>query len=95
MSFNDSLSTALKYVGEPESERAARVDLIVLPPTISGTNCGNCLHFKDGYCTHPDIRLPVTERNCCILWDAEGVGRVAGNEPLNHPLPESPPTDSQ
>lgn len=59
-----------------ERDRARRVDLIVLPAHVQGTNCGNCRYFSQDYCSHPEVRLPVTQRMCCALWDALGTQRV-------------------
>ena len=61
-------------------ERARRVDLIVLPTGLSGTNCGNCRFFNDNFCTHQKVQLPVNNRMCCILWDATGTVHI-GRQP--------------
>lgn len=38
-----------------------------------GTNCGNCMYSKNGYCTYNkevDLRgLPVNTGTCCAFWD--------------------------
>ncbi len=53
-----------------ELVRARAVDLVTLPTSISGTNCSNCLHFKNGFCKHKLVQMPVTKRQCCALWNA-------------------------
>jgi hypothetical protein len=64
----------------PSLERAKKVDLITLPIELVGTNCGNCKHFEGlrgapGFCNHKDVRMHVTNRQCCVKWDAEGTYR--------------------
>ncbi len=66
----------------PKGEQpiAKKVDLITLPESVEGTNCFNCLYIKNddnkkGFCTHKDIRLNVTKRMCCALWDNKGALR--------------------
>lgn len=49
--------------------RARNTDLITLPEGVKGTNCGNCMYVQEGYCIHPEVDQPVTERMCCALWD--------------------------
>ena len=67
-----------------DAARARQTDLITLPPEIPGTHCGNCLYIKDiqrvgrlavGFCVHPLVQQPVSDRMCCALWDAQGVIR--------------------
>src|SRR5215475_12168783 len=59
-----------------------KVDLITLPESVSGTNCGNCKYWTDtkekdvGFCTFKDILEFVTSRNCCAFWDNPGVKRL-------------------
>jgi len=58
--------------GIPEDsalERAKEADLITLPDSIPGTNCGNCSFFQEDHCNHPEVNQPVTARMCCIFWD--------------------------
>ncbi len=64
---------------EPQGEdrlRAKKAVLITLPLAIKGTNCFNCLYLhRDGnkplgHCVHPQVRLPVTARQCCNYWTA-------------------------
>jgi len=64
-----------------EVRRAKAVDLGTLPTKIAGTNCGNCRFFKAkgtasgitvGPCTHQDVRMVVSERECCAKWDNSG-----------------------
>ena len=61
-------------------ERAKAADLIVLPPDVQGTNCGNCEYMDGGECKHPKVQQPVEPRWCCIYWDASGTQRVADQE---------------
>lgn len=60
-----------------EAERAEKVDLIVLPEAIQGTNCGNCkfINPDTNDCNNKEVLQKVSERMCCALWDAEGVKR--------------------
>jgi hypothetical protein len=56
-------------------------DFVTLPSGTSGTNCGNCEYVRksgDGLaCHHERLRgQPVTSRNCCALWSAEGTLRT-------------------
>jgi hypothetical protein len=65
----------------PEQKRVfKKVDLIVLPKDIQGTNCFNCRYIGDkenemGFCSHHEVRQYVTKKNCCGLWDHENVKR--------------------
>lgn len=45
------------------------------------SNCGNCQYFDKArdYCDHPALCMRVTERMCCIFWDAPGTRRVAAS----------------
>ena len=49
-------------------KRADAIDLIVLPDGIAGTNCGNCASMNNGFCEHPEVKMDVGERWCCIYW---------------------------
>jgi hypothetical protein len=64
-----------KALSPDEVQRAEKVDFVHLPPSVKGTNCGNCRWVKDGFCTEPRVQFAVTDRDCCALWDAEGVKR--------------------
>jgi hypothetical protein len=57
-------------------KKAKNVDLITLPPSITGTNCSNCEYFKDNFCINEKVNQPVTKRECCALWDAKGTIRA-------------------
>lgn len=59
--------------------RARAVDLVVLPPNVPGTSCGNCMYFDAGanQCRNPRVAQGVQPHWCCALWDAHGVERVA------------------
>ncbi len=64
-----------------ELNRARRVDLVVLPSGVYGTNCGNCKYGDRTAgnvirCEHPDVKLPVNDRMCCGVWDASGARHV-------------------
>lgn len=56
------------YTGEAKST-AKEVDLISIPRSINGTNCGNCYFSEKGVCAHKNIKLPITDKMCCSLWD--------------------------
>ena len=64
-------------------ERARRADLIQLPPNITGTNCGNCEHFDNGYCDHKLVKMNVSPNMCCFYWSRP-------DAPLAKPLEKSP-----
>jgi hypothetical protein len=62
-------------------ERAAIIDLLTLPQTLTGTNCSNCRSFDGttpelGFCVNPKVRMHVNDRQCCALWTAVGVLRI-------------------
>lgn len=72
-------------------KRAKKADLVVLPPDVPGTTCGNCRfyehneyrHIQDrvqkvslGWCTLLEVNQAVTDRMCCALWDSEGTERL-------------------
>lgn len=64
----------------PENmQRAKKVDLITLPQSVQGTNCGNCTFFKEdgdhGWCEHKDVKMHVNKRMCCVYWTNPGVKR--------------------
>lgn len=68
---------------EEEIKKFKHADLITLPVSVSGTNCGNCQHFQGhgnavGYCDHHDILQNVTSRMCCVYWNHSGVSREWG-----------------
>ena len=56
------------YSGEAKVT-AKRCGLVTLPESVQGTNCGNCIFFGSGFCSHSKVLLPVTSRQCCALWD--------------------------
>ncbi len=70
-----------------DKQVAQRVDLIVLPPEIEGTNCGNCEYFEKsgdmGWCKHDKIKQWVTARMCCSLWDNDKVKRSWGKQSIS------------
>ena len=63
---------------------AKRVDLIVLPNGVPGTNCANCKFVSQGpqgmLCKNPRVMQPVGPRMCCALWDNAGVVRPWGKQ---------------
>lgn len=60
---------------QEELSRAKQVDLITLPLSVKGTNCGNCKWFKEGFCTNPKVNQVVNDRMCCAVWDNKEVQR--------------------
>lgn len=67
-----------------ELARAKRVDLITLPPEFAGTSCVSCLYIRNvrkvdglkiGFCAHKAVRQPVSERQCCAVYDVKGAIR--------------------
>ena len=71
----------LRPCNEKELKKFRHADLIVLPDSVEGTNCGNC-KFADktgdtdmNYCKHKDLEMWVTERMCCKMWDHKDVKR--------------------
>jgi hypothetical protein len=49
-------------------DRGKAVGLINLPESVKGTNCANCMYFKDSYCTNEKVLQPVMKSQCCDLW---------------------------
>lgn len=100
--LNEHMDPVVKKPGkipEPESDgrggfkpentqRARKVDLITLPASIKGTNCGNCEYIqKNGkalWCRHKEVQMHVTERMCCALWDHPAVKRSWGLKQKQH-----------
>lgn len=68
------------YEGRAE-KRAEKFGLITLPKSIEGTNCANCVFFKDNFCDHKRILLPVTSRQCCALWSDKSISSIIENLP--------------
>jgi hypothetical protein len=63
-----------------EVARFKHADLITLPVSVEGTNCGNCKFVSlnkagAGHCAHPEVRHEVNRRMCCKFWDNSGVKR--------------------
>lgn len=63
----------LIYCKTQDLKKAIRSKIMTLPDQIEGANCSNC-HFSnqeylDYFCDHPKIKLNVTERMVCSLWD--------------------------
>lgn len=59
-----------------DAERARKVDLIMLPSSIDGTNCGNCTYFDKGFCKHPKVKMNVNKRMCCYYWQRPDAPRA-------------------
>lgn len=62
-------------------EAAKKHDFLTLPDGVDGTNCGTCSFAKekgDGHvCTFEGLKgLPITPRNCCAKWTADGCYRA-------------------
>jgi len=62
-----------------DSQIAESVQLKTLPAEVEGANCGSCLHFRmldedlaSGFCTNPSVKLDVSARMICSMWDAPG-----------------------
>lgn len=70
----------LNYEGKA-FDIAERCGLVTLPEKIKGTNCANCIFFKDNFCDHKAILLPVTSRMCCEIWDNKSIGSIVVNLP--------------
>lgn len=66
---------------DKEEKTANKVGLITLPKNIDTTNCANCIFFKNNFCDHEKILLPVTSRMCCALWDSKSLGSIISNLP--------------
>ncbi len=64
-------------VDSSDMRRAKDADLVTLPRSIDGTNCGNCSLFNwlgvlngsdVGHCDHHAVNQPVSDRQCCYFW---------------------------
>ena len=60
-------------------KKAKKLDLITLPESVKGTNCGNCRWVKmengAGFCQHREVKTWVNDRMCCVKWDHSEVRR--------------------
>lgn len=61
------------YYGK-DKEIAKKCGLQTLPKTVPGTNCGNCIFWGTGHCSHSKVLLLVTSRQCCKYWDDKSFG---------------------
>lgn len=52
-----------------QKQTAEKVGLVTLPKKITGTNCTNCIFYKNNFCDNKEILLPVNSRMCCAFWD--------------------------
>lgn len=80
MPFNKE--DGIDYTSVEDNNKAKKADLITLPEEVKGTNCANCKFVKIieekaglGFCEHPDVKLNVTKRMCCKLWDHNNASR--------------------
>ena len=58
-----------------------KLDLITLPPQVSGTNCFNCEYIEKktdevGWCKHEEVLEYVGKNMCCKLWNHPDVKRL-------------------
>lgn len=59
----------------PDFKGGSPIGFVEYPPGITG-KCPDCEYDVNGICTHKDSHIkgrPVTERNCCNLFDCEGM----------------------
>lgn len=80
---------SLPVLDANELARAQKADLITLPKDVENTSCRNCEYQQDKYCHNPKVDQPVTPRNCCNYWDADGVKRAweqQGSKAFDRPL---------
>jgi hypothetical protein len=64
----------------PEDMQAAgAARLITLPKEVEGSSCLSCVHFRQldpelgsGFCTNPGLKIDVTARMVCSLWENPG-----------------------
>jgi hypothetical protein len=64
----------LKITNKEDLKLAAEGDLVTLP--------GKKKSKYKFYCEHNKIKQFVTERMCCLYWDADGVYRAFGKSRL-------------
>lgn len=62
----------LKIKDQRDLELARDSDLVTLPGKASVT--------EKFFCSHPKVKQYVTERMCCLYWDADGVLRAFGEK---------------
>ncbi len=62
----------LKMTDKKVLKTAQDADLVTLP--------GKATTTEKFMCTHPKVKLPVTERMCCAFWDAQGILRAFGKK---------------
>lgn len=67
-----------EYTGKDE-KKADACGLITLPSDVKGTNCSNCIFFKDNFCDNKSLLLPVTKKMCCSYWDKKTIGSAIDN----------------
>ena len=54
------------------ASRAKACDMRVIPTNICGKKCGTCKYFnaaKNGYCSHPKVKMNVDSYWSCKYWD--------------------------
>jgi hypothetical protein len=62
----------LKIKDRRDLELARDSDLVTLP--------GRGTPTEKFFCSHPKVKQYVTERQCCMYWDADGVYRAYGKK---------------
>lgn len=62
----------LKITDKRDLQLAKESDLVTLP--------GKGTPTEKFFCSHPKVKQYVTERMCCMYWDAEGVYRAYGKK---------------
>ena len=57
-------------------QSALAAGLVTLSPEVPGASCGTCMHFRliteklaHGFCTHPNIKMDVTDHMHCAHWE--------------------------
>lgn len=70
------------YPAGVDMKVAKKVDLIILPGNVKGTNCGNCKWIANDFCENPKVKQPVNSGMCCALWDRKDIQRPWGKEAI-------------
>lgn len=61
-----------KLTSKEDIDRVKEADLITMP--------GKGKPEELVMCTHPKVKVYVSERQCCAFWDAKGTYRVYGEQ---------------
>lgn len=70
--------------------RAKAVKLVSLPTNIPGKRCSNCQFFdarKNGYCSHPEVRMSVNGYWGCKEWSNPQAVLVTSRDQLDEIIP--------